>query len=107
MKQCKICGKMFIPEYQNKQMCSDECVAAARQISIKKTQERIKQENRERLGTRICLECGKEFVPRSGTHVCCSQLCQDERTKKKRNAWVDRQRKKEQKEKMEKKNRSK
>lgn len=87
MRKCKICGKMFEPNYRNKQMCSAECVAAARKIANAKSNERVKQRRRERLGIRICVECGAEFAPNRETQVCCNSICQHERLRKIEKSW--------------------
>lgn len=107
MKQCRICGRIFEPFPSNRQLCSDGCVAESIRRNSKKQQETKKQRNRERLGIRICLECGKEFAPRSGTQVCCGPVCQDTRTKVLARNWKDMQREKEQAEKAAKKKRKK
>lgn len=94
MRKCKICGRMFEPNYHNSQMCSAECVAAARKISNAKTNERVKKERRERLGTRICVECGIEFAPNRETQVCCNAICQHERIRKIEKSWREEAKKK-------------
>lgn len=97
MRKCKICGRMFEPKYFNTQMCSAECVAAARKISNAKTNERVKKERRERLGIRICVECGVEFAPSRETQVCCNSICQHERIRKIEKSWREEAKKKDEK----------
>jgi len=97
VRKCKICGRMFEPKYFNTQMCSAECVAAARKISNAKTNDRVKKERRERLGIRICVECGVEFAPSRETQVCCNSICQHERIRKIEKSWREEAKKKDEK----------
>ena len=79
--KCVICGKIFIAGARNAKYCSNEC---------KITAERERAREREKKGSnfhsdynleyppKICVICGKEFVPRSPMQKTCSEECSKE-----------------------------
>ncbi len=63
---CINCGKMFFTS-RDKKFCSDECE---------------EEYSKERKDKRICIECGKEFVPKAKNQKFCSLRCANKNQKK-------------------------
>lgn len=83
-KRCEWCGKEFTPEYRHTKYCSSECKKASyddlqRKYAEKRGAKRIYPERAKPIKTEretlICLNCGKEFVPRNGNQIYCSKEC--------------------------------
>lgn len=64
---CVICGKPFCGSGR---ICSDDCRAERQRRYAQKY-----KENKPELPPKICVWCGKEFVPRMKTSVVCSDEC--------------------------------
>ncbi len=80
-KKCEICGKEFTTYTRKAKYCSDECRKVAKsRYNVEANRKKVAK-TRERLGTRICLICGKEFEPRNCTMVTCNPSCTRERHK--------------------------
>ena len=69
--KCIQCGKMFWSQNSNVKICSDDC-----------KKQRSQQANRRRYANKvdkqakICITCGKSFVPKKvGTILCGSKEC--------------------------------
>ncbi len=69
-----MCGREFVAQYGNEQLCSDECRKVRFDVCHR-------EESYKRLGwaptPTTCTICGKEFMPRSRKVKTCSDECRD------------------------------
>ena len=79
MIKCKICGKEFEQTNKSRVLCSDECRMMNKRVMASDYAKKVRDERRERLGTRTCEVCGKEFIPRNSIMVRCSSACTEKR----------------------------
>ncbi len=78
--KCKICGKEFIVTPRMKLICSAECRIENKKIIARRNAQKMREENRRRLGTKQCAVCGKEFSPKNSRQVRCSRNCTKNRS---------------------------
>lgn len=79
INKCKICGKEFIVTPRMKLICSAECRIENKKIIARRNAQKMREENRMRLGTKKCAVCGKEFSPKNSRQVRCSRSCTQKR----------------------------
>ena len=73
MKQCKYCGKEFVPEHNRQKYCSKEC---QRKRNNEKLNSERSMEYKEFCSViHNCAVCGNEFKPYSTRQKYCSQDC--------------------------------
>lgn len=82
-KKCKWCGKEFVSSRSTKAYCSDDCRKAKSDAIARKRErpgspETAKDWMREE---RVCVICGKAFVPTTKQQISCSAACSLERRK--------------------------
>lgn len=82
-KKCKWCGKEFVSSRSTKAYCSDDCRKAKSDAIARKRKrpgspETAKDWMREE---RVCVICGKVFVPTAKQQISCSATCSLERRK--------------------------
>ena len=73
---CTHCGKLFMQTHFNQRVCSDECRAAARKISVDKSNAKMKANNIQKR----CIVCRTRFRTNRSDVVACSPYCQRVRT---------------------------
>ena len=98
-KKCKWCGKEFVSSRSTKAYCSDDCRKAKSDAIARKRKrpgspETAKDWMREE---RVCVICGKVFVPTAKQQISCSAACSRERRKQcnRANRQAERMRRKE------------
>lgn len=98
-KKCKWCGKEFVSSRSTKAYCSDDCRKAKSDAIARKRKrpgspETDKDWMREE---RVCVICGKVFVPTAKQQISCSNACSLERRKQcnRANRQAERMRRKE------------
>lgn len=79
--QCKECGKVFVP-VKRAVFCSEGCRKEYKRKYSAELARLAREREKEKLGTRECDICGKEFKPRYLRQVSCSKECQ-----KLRHSW--------------------
>lgn len=76
IKICAWCGKEFEHKHPLKTYCSDLCAKLSHNQKCSKNQKRRLAMIPKK--TRICIVCGKEFVPGRGGALVCSQECREQ-----------------------------
>ena len=86
MVKCPICGKNFKPHRSNAKYCSKACRQAANKKRSAARQRIYYHKLNPALPKLIeCIECGKQFKPKSIRNICCSIQCSHKRCKRREN----------------------
>ena len=77
MKQCKYCGKEFLPDSKQQVYCTKECRI---KMNMEKEKLKRKKEFEKWRSSNIhkCEHCGSEFNPRTRRQLYCSEKCKTE-----------------------------
>lgn len=98
-KKCKWCGKEFISSRSTKAYCSDDCrKAKSDAIARKRKRPGSPETDKDWIHEkRVCVICGKVFVPTAKQQISCSAACSRERRKQcnRANRQAERMRRKE------------
>jgi len=70
IKKCDICGKEFVVNRYNTNVCSNECRIINRNKKLK-----IRREKKRIYYVKYCKKCGKEFVTYWSRKIFCSNSC--------------------------------
>lgn len=92
-KTCVICGKEFVPYNSQQNSCSKECGRVRKRRQTRESKVRMRAKRRAEkalLPKRVCVICGKEFVPYNPQQKTCSKECSREQNRRMRVAYYHR-----------------
>lgn len=89
---CVICGAEFKPKKEMQKTCSAECRKTYRNSKQREYMRKACAKKRGETfvplgGVKKCPVCGKEFIKKYKNQVCCSDECQQERTRRKKREY--------------------
>lgn len=92
-KTCVICGKEFVSYNSQQTACSKECGRVRKRRQTRESKARMRAKRRAEkalLPKRVCVICGKEFVPYNPQQNSCSKECSREQNRRMRVAYYHR-----------------
>lgn len=92
LTECKHCGRLFVPEHYNIRLCSEECRAAARKISVDRSNAKAREAKKVNPIQKRCLVCHHKFRTNRSDVVTCSPHCQRIRNLEKMKEYAEKQR---------------
>jgi predicted nucleic acid-binding Zn ribbon protein len=83
---CPVCGETFTVTNQRRKYCSEECADVRRRENAREAAQRRqkRQEKQTMQEERECIICGKKFMPKVRTQLCCGTECSCIRQNRKR-----------------------
>ena len=77
-RECKYCGKKFVPTVKTNIYCSIDCQYENRKKSMRVAREK----GSSKISKRPCIVCGMVYQPKRANGTCCSDKCRRKYYKK-------------------------